>query len=153
MSEVLFYHLTEHRLEQALPGLVERSLGRGWRVAVQTSEPARAAALSDLLWTFRADSFVPSGYPGWNDDDDRAAEQPVWLCADEANPNGAAVRFLVEGARADDLSAYERVVFMFDGHDESAVAAARAQWKRRKEEGHALTYWQQKPGGGWQKAG
>jgi hypothetical protein len=33
MAEVLFYHLTESTLQDALPGLLERSLGRGWRIS------------------------------------------------------------------------------------------------------------------------
>jgi DNA polymerase-3 subunit chi len=35
MTEVLFYHLTESKLEDALPPLLDKSVERGWRVAVQ----------------------------------------------------------------------------------------------------------------------
>ena len=41
MTEVLFYHLTESTLEDALPSLLERSLERGWRAAVQTASEER----------------------------------------------------------------------------------------------------------------
>ena len=34
MTEVLFYHLTERKLEDALPPLLDKSVERGWRVAV-----------------------------------------------------------------------------------------------------------------------
>ena len=149
MGEILFYHLTEQPLERALPTLVERSLDRGWRVVVQTANVDRAAELSNLLWTFKAESFVANGYAGR--DDERAADQPVWLTADEDNPNGAAVRFMVDGATADALAGYERAIFMFDGHDDAAVQGARAEWKRR--EGATRTYWAQTETGGWEKRG
>ena len=35
MADILFYHLTESTLEEALPGLLERSVERGWRAVVQ----------------------------------------------------------------------------------------------------------------------
>ena len=31
MTETLFYHLERRSLEEILPGLVEKSLARGWR--------------------------------------------------------------------------------------------------------------------------
>ena len=42
MAEVLFYHLTESTLEDALPPLLEKSLERGWRAVVQTGERGAA---------------------------------------------------------------------------------------------------------------
>ena len=40
---------------------------------------------------------------------------------------------------------------LFDGNDEEAVSAARARWKRAKDAGHTLAYWQQSESGGWVK--
>ncbi len=37
MTEVLFYHLDNQRIEAMLPALLEKSLARGWRVAVQSA--------------------------------------------------------------------------------------------------------------------
>ncbi len=45
MAEILFYHLTESTLEEALPGLLERSVERGWRAVVQTGTEERRDAL------------------------------------------------------------------------------------------------------------
>jgi DNA polymerase-3 subunit chi len=63
------------------------------------------------------------------------------------------VRFLVDGAALTDPSDYARVVFIFDGRDEAAVAQARADWQAAKARGHAVSYWQQDEGGRWQKKG
>ena len=147
MTEVLFYHLTESKLEDALPALLEKSVERGWRVVLQTVEEARRDRLDQHLWTFREDSFLPHG----TDTGVLAAEQPVLLTVKDHNPNGASVRFLVDGADLGDLSSYERVVFMFDGHDAAQLEGARSHWKRLKGEGHRLTYWQQSDDGRWIK--
>ena len=69
------------------------------------------------------------------------------------NPNGAQIRFIVDGAEPPaDLTIYERIVLMFDGLDEQAVAVARSHWKGLKAAGHALTYYQQRNDGGWERA-
>lgn len=146
-AEVYFYHLESRTLEQVLPGLLERSLERGWRAAVQASSPERVEALDTLLWTYREDSFLPHG----TSRDGSAAMQPVYLTVEEDNPNEAAVRFLVDGATLADPSGYVRIVHMFDGRDENAVAQARAAWTANKAKGLAVSYWQQDADGRWQK--
>jgi DNA polymerase-3 subunit chi len=147
MPEVLFYHLTESTLEAALPGLLERSLARGWRAVVQSGTEERRNVLDSHLWTFRDDSFVAHG----TDAEPHATEQPVLLTTGPGNQNGAAIRFLVDGAEPPDLSGYGRAVFMFDGHDQAQVEAARRQWTAMKAEGHDVTYWQQVAGGRWER--
>jgi DNA polymerase-3 subunit chi len=145
--EVLFYHLTESRVEDALPALLERSLDRNWRVTVQTVDEQRCSHLDSHLWTFRADSFLPHGL----DSDPFAEQQPILLTSAQINPNNATVRFVIDGAEPPVLEGYERVVFMFDGHDDTQVGDARLQWKKLKGEGHALSYWQQNRDGRWEK--
>ena len=145
--EVLFYHLERQPLERVLPGLLEKSLERGWRAVVQASSPERVQMLNSLLWTYREESFLPHG----SAKDGPAHRQPIYLTEGEDNPNGADIRFLVDGADLADLSGYVRVVYLFDGHDERAVQQAREQWSAAKASGCSVTYWQQGPRGGWEK--
>ena len=148
MTEVLFYHLQRRALESVLPPLLEKSLERGWRVIVQASSEERIDALDAHLWTYKDDGFLPHGTAR---DSDTAA-QPVLLTTSDHNPNGANVRFLIDGAPVPtDPSAYERIVLMFDGEDEDAVAAARARWSELKAQGFAATYWQPDEQGRWVK--
>jgi DNA polymerase-3 subunit chi len=147
MTEVLFYHLTESKLEDALPALLEKSVERGWKVVVQTHAEARRDFLDAHLWTFREDSFLPHG----TDAAAMADAQPVLLTAGAENGNGASVRFLVDGADPPPVETYDRVVFMFDGYDTLQLENARTHWKRLKAEGHVLTYWQQSEEGRWVK--
>jgi len=147
MTELLFYHLQNQPLERVLPSLLERSLERGWRVVVQCASEERVEALDAHLWAFRDDSFLPHGTSR-----DSAADQPILLTVQDDNPNGAAVRFLLDGAPVPaDAGGYERIVLLFDGTDPDAVAAARERWKAAKQEGFAVTYWQADEHGRWAK--
>jgi DNA polymerase-3 subunit chi len=146
MTEVLFYHLQGQSLERVLPQLLQRSLERGWRAVVQAASEERVEALDAHLWTFRDDSFLPHGT--WREPE--AAAQPVLLTVNADNPNGAHVRFLIEGAEMPaDAAAYERLVLIFDGEDIDAVTSARQRWAEAKAAGLAVTYWQPDEQGRW----
>lgn len=147
LAEILFYHLTESKLEDALPPLLEKSVERGWRVVVQTPEASRRDALDAHLWTFREESFLPHA----TDASEGAESQPVLLTTGPDNLNGASVRFLVDGAEPPETLDYDRVVFVFDGHDQPQLESARGHWKTLKAAGHKLTYWQQNNEGRWEK--
>ena len=139
MTEIYFYHLQRQPLERVLPTLLEKSLERGWRVVVQGASDERIEALDAHLWTFRDDSFLPHG----THKQPEANEQPILLTVNDDNPNKADVRFLIDGVPVpDDASPYQRIVLLFDGEDEDAVAAARTRWSEAKEKGLDATYWQ-----------
>jgi DNA polymerase-3 subunit chi len=148
VTEILFYHLQRQPLDKVLPALLEKSIERGWRVIVQASSEERIDALDAHLWSWRDDAFLPHGT--WRDAD--AAEQPVLLTVNDDNPNGAAVRFLIDGAPVPaDASGYARIVLLFDGEDADAVDAARARWSDAKAQGFEATYWQPDENGRWQR--
>ncbi|MBW8708405.1 MAG: DNA polymerase III subunit chi, partial [Alphaproteobacteria bacterium] len=116
MTETLFYHLERRSLEEVLPGLVEKSLQRGWRAAIRTDSAERSDALDTLLWTYDDQSFLPHAQAG----DGEAGDQPVLISMEEGNPNSAQIVFYVGGAGPSDwnnLSELARVVLLFDGRD------------------------------------
>jgi len=148
MAEMLFYHLKGQTPEQVLPALLQKSLERGWRVVVQASSDERIEALDAHLWTWRDDAFLPHGT--WRDAE--ASQQPIVLTVNEENPNGAAVRFLIDGASiSSDAATYERIVLLFDGDDPDAVATARERWAKAKAAGVEVTYWQADEQGRWRR--
>jgi len=148
MTEMLFYQMKGQTPEQVLPALLQKSLERGWRVVVQASSDERVEALDAHLWTWRDDAFLPHGT--WRDTE--AAEQPIVLTVNADNPNGAAVRFLVDGASlSGNAAAYERVVLLFDGDDPEAVETARLRWSEAKSAGVEATYWQSDENGRWRR--
>jgi DNA polymerase-3 subunit chi len=153
MTDIWFYHLQRRSLDDVLPGLLERALQRGWRAVVQGASEERIAALDEHLWTYSDDGFLPHGSAREGDPE----MQPIFLTTGMENPNGAAVRFLIEGAEVtpilDRKESYERLMLLFDGNDAEALAAARAQWSELKASGHTLSYYQQTEDGRWEKRG
>jgi DNA polymerase-3 subunit chi len=147
VTEVLFYHLSESTLEEALPPLLEKSLQRGWKVVVQVGSEERRDALDQHLWTYRDDSFLAHG----TEHDSHADRQPILLTTGQGNANSAQIRFMGDGAIPPDLSTYQRAVFMFDGHDMAQVEQSRSHWKAVRAGGHSVTYWQQTADRRWEK--
>jgi len=150
MTETLFYHLERRSLEEILPGLVEKSLQRGWRAAIKTDSSERSDALDTLLWTYDDQSFLPHAQAG----DGEPGGQPVLISVEEGNPNSAQIFFYVGGALPADwnqLSDLARVVLLFDGRDAAALASARAAWKEARSAGHDVTYWKETPNGKFEK--
>src|SRR5258708_35277417 len=109
MAEILFYHLQRQPIERVLPGMLEKSLERGWRVVVQAASDERVDALDAHLWTYNDSNFLPHGTARDSD----AALHPIVLTTAEHNPNGATVRFLIDGAPIPaDAANYDRIVLM-----------------------------------------
>jgi len=147
MTEIGFYHLQRSTLEQALPRLLEKVLETGGRAVVKASSDERVEALAAHLWTYDDRSFLPHG----SEADGFAEEQPIWLTKQDENPNNAGFLILTDGASSERVGDYDRCLELFDGNDSAAVAAARARWTAYKAAGHGVTYYQQNPGGGWEK--
>jgi DNA polymerase III subunit chi len=149
MTEVFFYHLEKRSLDDVLPGLLERTLARGWRALVRAESSDRAQVIDTLLWTFDEESFLPHAQKGDGD----AAAQPILITVEPGNPNAADVLFLVGGSTPEDWNetAFSRIVVLFDGRDAAALSAARSAWKTVKDLGHEATYWRQSVHGKWEK--
>lgn len=144
--EVWFYHMERSSLDQVLPELLERTLGRSWKALVRSRLPERLEQLDTHLWTYRDDSFLAHGRV----DEPHAAQQPVLLTMGMENANKADVLFLLDGADAGSLDDYVRCIVLFDGRDEAALATARAQWRVIKATGLPVSYWKQMARG-WEK--
>ena len=147
MTEFRFLHLERRRIDQALPDILDEALAAGWRVVIQAGSEERVEALNERLWTYADESFLPHG----SAHDGEPHAQPIYLTAGGDNPNGARLRMLLSGVAAAAFveAGYERVVLLFDGRDEEAVAEARRQWTEVKATGAAPSYWREADDGGW----
>lgn len=148
MAEIRFYHLQTRTLDQALPEIVQKALSAGHRIVIRTPGEAEVERINILLWTFRADSFIPHG----GAKDGHAALQPVWITAGNDNPNNAGVLILTGGLEEAALEGYSLACDIFDGRNTDNVTAARQRWKNYKTTDHTLTYWQQSEKGWEQKS-
>ncbi|MEM0922645.1 MAG: DNA polymerase III subunit chi, partial [Pseudomonadota bacterium] len=115
MGEVRFYHLTERMLEAVLPVMLERSLARGWRVVLRGTAEERIAALDQILWTYRDESFLPHGRAGQGSE----GRQPILLTTGRETPNDPNTLFLIDGAAPEtgELARMEMSAILFDGRD------------------------------------
>jgi len=152
MAEIWFYQLERTGLEETLPGLLEKTLEKGWRAVVRAGSDARIDALDGRLWTYKDESFLAHGRSGRAHPED----QPIYLTTGTENPNGAQALIVVDGAEFTELSsgktdAYERTMILFSGKDADALNQARAMWKEAKDKGLTISYWEQTGSGGWEK--
>jgi DNA polymerase III subunit chi len=147
MTEIGFYHLQNTPLERALPKLLEKAVERGMKALVLTGSPERSEQLNEVLWNYDPTSFLPHGI----EKDGAAERQPVYLTNQDENPNAASLLILVDGMESANAASFARIIDMFDGTSDTAVAAARQRWKTQKDAGLPLTYWQQTERGGWEK--
>ncbi|WP_321391326.1 DNA polymerase III subunit chi [Emcibacter sp.] len=147
MSDISFYHLQRQTLLEALPKLLDKVLERGHRAVVMTGSRESMEELDQALWTYDPASFLPHGCKGskW------AGSQPVYITTENDNPNDADILVLADGRSLEDLSAYARILEMFDGTNPDMLQAARNRWTTYKAAGHTLTYWQQTDSGGWSR--
>jgi DNA polymerase III subunit chi len=149
LGEIRFHHLERRRVDQALPALLERAYQEGQRVLVRAPSREIVEALNGRLWTFDDASFLPHGAAGDGD----PLSQPIYLTEKVENPNAAAMLVLLAGAERDPGDQdFDTVVRLFDGRDEEAIAEARREWKRLKDEGRTLSYWREGEDGGWERA-
>jgi DNA polymerase III subunit chi len=149
VTDVRFYHLERRRIDQALPGLLERALEEGRRVLVRASSDEMVAALNQRLWTYDDASFLPHGAAGDGD----PMTQPIFLTSDLENPNAATMLVRLSGAETGDADeAFDLVILMFDGSDEGALAQARGEWRRLSDQGRTISYWREGDEGGWERA-
>lgn len=149
MTRIDFYHLQKAPLEQVLPKLCEKAYATGKRIKILIGNTERVEFINSLLWTYSEESFLPHG----SKRDGFAEEQPIFISAEEANENNAALLILADGAQVDveKLNVYERVLNIFDGNDEVALNNARAYWKKIKIIGGELHYWQQNANGSFEQ--
>ncbi|MEE4350778.1 MAG: DNA polymerase III subunit chi [Pacificimonas sp.] len=140
--EIGFYRCVRSTPSEVLPQLAQKALDAGFRISVKARDAEAVERLDEILWTFRADSFLPHAPADGN------------LLHDEIQPCLIADKFLITNAAtlAISMSAglppenygYERALLLFDGNDSEELAAARQHWKALEgREGLTRTYWMQ----------
>ncbi|RIA45859.1 DNA polymerase III chi subunit [Hephaestia caeni] len=143
--QVDFYHLTATPLDRVLPRLAERVVADGGRLLIVV-EDARLPALDRLLWTYKAESFLPHACAGG----DRDAAQPILLAAAPDAANGARNILLADGVWREEALGFDRAFHLFD---EERIREARLTWKSlATRDGIDRRYWKQDDSGRWEQA-
>ena len=149
MTRIDFYHLQKGNIEDTLPKLLEKAYALGKKILVKIGNEERVEFINTHLWTYDEQSFLPHG----SKKDGNADMQPVWLTAQDDNPNDASILFLADGAKAsiDNVAAFERVLNIFDGNNQKALTWSREFWKELKSQNMECYYWQQDEQGIWRQ--
>ena len=134
MTRVSFYVLAAERPDGSLwlaCRVAEKAYKQGKRIYLFCGDPATAARLDDLLWTFRQGSFVPHERAG----EDSAA--PV-VIGEQAPPAACAdVLINLDSEVPDFFSRFERVAEIV-GADAEARRQARTRYQFYRDRGYAL---------------
>ncbi len=140
MGVVYFYHLTDTPLDRTLPMLLGKARAAGWRVLVRGQDLKLLERLDQILWK---DGFLPHGLAGGPHD----TEQPVLLGTAVASEGFDCIMSVGGGdVSPAEVEAMDRTCILFDGHDETALAFAREQWKMLTSAHCAAQYWAQEDG-------
>jgi DNA polymerase-3 subunit chi len=95
--------------------LAEKALQHRHRVHALTTDEAAAQGLDDLLWTFRAESFVPHAF----DTDPAAAEVPVTIGWDPGGTAAAADLLInLTPVVPPGFDTYQRVIEIVDASED-----------------------------------
>ena len=150
--EASFYHLTRQTLPVAASRLVGLARLRGLKLGLVCDSTEMMQSLSNALWSHRQDyCFLAHAHGGSGLGETQARRQKIWLTTAADLPNQPEILLVCEAREWQDLSlgGVQRVLDVFDGKDEVALAAARTRFRQARAAGIAVTYYAQKDSGGW----
>lgn len=134
MTRIDFYVLTQETPNgRALLAcrLAEKAFQHGHRVYIHTESAVQSRHLDDLLWTFRAGSFVPHGLP------EQADEVPV-VISERGEPGDDPDVLINLGAEIPlFFSRFARVAEVVDQSD-TCLRTGRERYRFYKERGYEL---------------
>lgn len=134
MTQVDFYVLPPDgslTLDQAIGRIAEKAVGKGHRVFIQTSNETEATDIQRGLWTFRAQSFLPSALLGCDSD------EPVAIGWTEPGLEHDDVLLNITGAVPGYFSRFRRLAEIVP-QDEAKLAASRDAWRFYRDRGYPL---------------
>ena len=147
MSEVFFYHLTQTRLETALPKILEHALSADWSVELRVGMESAINAISDAIWKGPDDSFLPHCLA----DNEKLHEHPIVLCASPLSELRDCLIVINQAElNKNELENFKRICFLFNSKNELELENAREVWKSLSDAGVNTVYWAEDQGT-WKK--
>ena len=147
MSEVFFYHLTQTRLEVALPKILERAVSADWLVEIRVGMESDVKSISDAIWKGPDDSFLPHCL----EDNDKLYDYPIVLSKSPLSELRDCL-IVIEQAelKNNEVEKFKRVCLLFDSKNDVELTKARASWKSLSDAGIKTVYWAEDQGK-WKK--
>ena len=147
MSEVFFYHLTQTRLDVALPKILERAVSAEWLVELRIGMESDVRSISDAIWKGPDDSFLPHCL----ESNDKLHDYPIVLSKSPLSELRDCL-VIIEQAELhhNEVEKFKRVCLLFDSKNEFYLTNARASWKSLSDAGVNTVYWAEDQGT-WKK--
>lgn len=135
--EITFYVLADldpgKRLSTACR-IIEKAFQQKHSIFVQAASRAEAEQLDEMLWTFRADSFVPHHLVG----EGPTPPPPVRIGWTSIPPEANDLLINLGAEFPPQPKRFRRIVEIVGG-DEPMREAARQHWRQYKQQGYAVT--------------
>ena len=134
MTQVDFYVLPKGgglTLAQAVGRIAEKAVGKGHQVFIQATEEAEAIDVQHGLWTFKAQSFLPSALVTSHD------REPVAIGWSEPGLEYDDVLLNISGAVPGYFARFRRLAEIVP-QDEAKLAASRDAWRFYRDRGYPL---------------
>lgn len=146
---VRFYQLGATPREQALARILAKAWERHLRCCVVASDPAHAGYLDDFLWSHPAAGiFLPHGL----ENTPQARLQPVLIATAPVEVNGATVAVMACERLLENPERFDMVVEFVESARPDALRTSRERYRRYRELGCTMEYWEQGEGGWSRKA-
>ncbi len=138
MAQVDFYVLPENgKQEHFVCALIQKAWKQGNNIFINTRSETEAAALDDLLWTFKDISFLPHCLASNNNTEN----SPIVIGHDNQMnaqiPEHTAIMINLTDQIPQDMSKVERVLEIVAG-SESERQQARKRYADYRDQGHEL---------------
>ena len=143
MSEVFFYHLTQTRLEIALPKILERALSADWLVELRIGVESDVELISNAIWKGPDESFLPH----CSEDNDNLHDYPIVLSKSPLSDVRDCLIVIDQAElQKNDVEKFKRVCLLFDSKNEIDLVNAREAWKGLSGAGVNTVYWAEDQG-------
>lgn len=134
--EITFYVLADtdpgKRLQTACR-IIDKAFQQKHSIYVHARDQAEAEQLDELLWTFRAESFIPHHLVG----DGPTPPPPVRIGWQQIPGEARDVLINLHAAAPDNPGRFRRIVEIVGG-DEPMREAARSHWRQYKQQGYPV---------------
>jgi DNA polymerase III subunit chi len=135
--EITFYVLADlepaKRLSTACR-IIEKAFQQKHAIYVHARDQAEAEQLDELLWTFKAESFIPHHLVG----DGPTPPPPVRIGWKDIPPEASDLLINLHAAAPEQPRRFRRIVEIVGG-DEPMREAARQHWRQYKQQGYPVT--------------
>lgn len=133
MTKVDFYILDTGSPEHTACKLVEKAFSLGHRIYVHTDSEVQAKRMDEMLWTYRAGSFIPHQYY----QPDQEQHSPVQVGFHDAPEIDSDVLINLASEVPLFFSRFQRVAELI-GNDEETRKQGRERYRFYKDRGYPL---------------